>query len=102
MDMVGADELMLELIGVDGVLCREPLSRCGGCGSRTWRQRAAGRGRGPRPVPERWERLVDEHGAQLSHGYVRHHVTGKSRDQTVPRRSKTENSVPNGSTEQIN
>ena len=41
---------------------------------------------------EIWERLVDEHGAELSYGSVRHYVTGRIRDQTVPRRRKTEKS----------
>ena len=29
-DVVGAGEFVLEFVGVDGVVCREPLSRCGG------------------------------------------------------------------------
>lgn len=39
---------------------------------------------------EIWERLVDEHGAELSYGSVRDYIRDKIRDQTVPRRRKTE------------
>lgn len=51
---------------------------------------------------EIWERLVDEHGAELSYGSVRHYVTGRIRDRTVPRRRKTEKSRANTNPEQIN
>lgn len=39
---------------------------------------------------EIWERLVDEHGAELSYGSVRDYIRDKVRSQTVPRRRKTE------------
>lgn len=41
---------------------------------------------------EIWERLVDEHGAELSYGSVRDYIRDTIRDQTIPRSRKTEKS----------
>ncbi|MGC4857006.1 hypothetical protein ACLQ24_27440 [Micromonospora sp. DT4] len=41
-----------------------------------------------------WERLVDEHGAELSYGSVSHYITSKIRNEGVPRSRKTEKTGP--------
>jgi hypothetical protein len=43
---------------------------------------------------EIWQHLVDEHGAELSYASVRDYIRDKIRDQTVPRRRKTEKPNP--------
>ncbi|MDG4755794.1 TniQ family protein [Micromonospora sp. WMMD718] len=49
-----------------------------------------------------WERLVDEHGAELSYGSVCHYITQKIRDQSVPRSRSTEKTARNADADQVN
>ncbi|MEV4826847.1 TniQ family protein [Micromonospora sp. NPDC049257] len=48
-----------------------------------------------------WERLVDEHDAELSYGSVCHYITGKIRNQGIPRKRSVKDPADNGNTGRI-